>query len=151
VTEEGRVVSCLKWIHDNALGESQIDRFLGDISGMSFSEQSFMSKSPKKALALNKSSITVANVNEYSSTKPKFDLELIPDSINGYKKLIKKIYEAGKSSRSWDMGPASLIATNLYRVFAEIYPSISVHVKRMNSTDFDNVPQKSPFKCLEIS
>jgi len=151
VTEEGRVVSCLKWIHDNALGESQIDKFLGDISGMSFSGISFMSKAPKKALSISKSSITVANVNEYSSTKPKFDLELIPDSINGYKKLIKKIYEVGKSSRSWDTGPAALIATNLYRVFAEIYPSISAHVKRMNSTDFDNVPQKSPFKCLEIS
>ena len=49
-----------------------------------------------------------------------------------------------------DGGIKNILGNNCYYIAADIYPSIATHVKRMNATSFDEIPQQSPFKCINI-
>jgi hypothetical protein len=49
-----------------------------------------------------------------------------------------------------DSGIKNVLGNNCYYIAADIYPSIATHVKRMNATSFDEIPQQSPFKCVNV-
>ena len=66
--------------------------------------------------------------------------------LSGFSSLIK--ISSGKDPE--DAGVKEILGKNLYYIAADIYPSIATHIKRMNATSFDEIPQQSPFKCINV-
>lgn len=152
INDEGKVISSLRWIHDNVFNENKTSKIFSEISelgGDDFGRWLGSSKSGSREMSLcfEGSSLVLKGLKS-GGIKVSFDLERIPDSISEFKSLISKLQRSRKkeSDRSIDF-----ISSNLYRVFADVYPSISSHVKRMNSREFSDVPQTSPFMCLDVS
>jgi|694.fasta_scaffold58167_5 hypothetical protein len=132
-----KFISCVKWIHDNVLGEATAKR-ISDDKYFTFTTKD-TNKDSGKLLGFNGSSIVISNVDKICGRR--FDKSgSITDDLVGFKSIIAE----GKSG-SADARKA--LGTNCYYIAADIYPSIKTHVKRMNATNFDQVPQFKPFKC----
>lgn len=134
-----KFISCLKWVHDNIIGESTSKRVAKD--SITFIDK--LSKSEEesgKFLGFNSSQIEVQKLEDITSKKISGDKK-IPDDLAGFKALVD--LSSSKSEIKEGLGK------NIFYIATDIYPSIKIHVKRMNSTTFEDVPQEAPFKCID--
>ena len=132
-----KFISCVKWIHDNVLGEATAKR-ISDDKYFTFSMND-TNKDSGKLLGFDKSNIIISDPDKICGRK--FDKSgSVPDDLSGFKPIISE----GKSG-SADVRKA--LGINCYYIAVDIYPSIKTHVKRMNATNFEQVPQFKPFKC----
>jgi len=137
VTFDGdQFVSCIKWVHDNLLGETVANRIAKDqiLSGSKDDEKS------GEILGFESSRIVVSTLTSLENKKIGTSGKETPKSINGFDPLIK----LGVNSK----GIRGVLGKNLYYIANTIYPSIISHTKRMNTEAFDDVPQTPPFKCV---
>lgn len=131
-----KMISCIKWIHDNVLGESTAKRVAKD-SIVSFVEDD---RDSGRMLGYKSSSIIVDSADEIADRK----IQVAPrtsDDLSGFNSLI----DLNTSSSSIKKA----LGKNCYYIANDIYPSIKLHVKRMNATSFEDVPQNKPFKCMD--
>jgi hypothetical protein len=138
-----KMVSCLKWIFDNVLGESTLKRVASDSIG--FSEGGIFDSDDEnddtgKMLGFKSSSITSFPVKELANREMKKGAE-DENSLASLK------YLSDLRTSKNDLKKA--LGNNCFYISRDIYPSIKAHVKRMNSTSFDDVPQNKPFKCVD--
>jgi hypothetical protein len=136
VTFDGsKFVSCIKWINDNVLGSSTAKRISKDsIFGLT---QDDSDSGP--LLTYEGSKIIVGEYDDIKKRKTtsKKQMSSALDGIG--------ILGDMKGSES---GIKNILGNNCYYIAADIYPSIATHVKRMNATTFGEIPQQSPFKCI---
>jgi hypothetical protein len=134
-----KFISCLKWIHDNILGEATAKRVKRDnIYGLSRNSDDDDSG---KLLGFQGSQIIIAGSQKLADKKLNKKGEISED-LPGIKVLSED-----------DRGGTDIqkvLAKNCYYIGADVYPSIKLHVKRMNATNFEQVPQSAPFKCQEF-
>jgi hypothetical protein len=134
-----KFISCLKWIHDNILGEATAKRVKRDnIYGLSRNADDDDSG---KLLGFQGSQIIIAGSQKLADKKLNKKGEISED-LPGIKVLSED-----------DRGGTDIqkvLAKNCYYIGADVYPSIKLHVKRMNATNFEQVPQSAPFKCQEF-
>ena len=132
-----KMISCIKWIHDNVLGESTAKRVSKDsISGFDPGDD----KDSGRMLGYKSSSIIVDSADEIADKK----IQISPrssDDLSGFNPLIDLNTSSSPIKKA--------LGKNCYYIANEIYPSIKIHVKRMNATNFDDVPQTKPFKCMD--
>jgi len=132
-----KFISCIKWIHDNILGESTANRIskdsIGFLGGTSNAKDPF--------LGYQSSRIIVSKTEELEEVRNKPVSKDPSRSLSGFQPLIKMGEKEGK-------GIKGSLGKNLFYISADIYPSVSAHVKRMNATSFDEIPQTAPFKCV---
>ena len=141
-----KFISCIKWIHDHVLGENTAKRISNDSifwfkTGSLFGVDELLSYGSRGLVVSDVSSMSflkkmVNKVQKLTLKDPSTDLP-------GLKYLIDMEDDD-------DMGKNTLSANCKY-IASEIYPIISSHVKRMNATTFEKVPQSKTCKCIEIS
>lgn len=137
ITFDGsKFISCLKWIHDNLLGESTAKRIKRDQMFSVTNED----KDSGKMLGFDGSSI-VSSTSKKIADKKLNKKSDVSEDLPG----LKVLAETGQDSQIKEA-----LAKNCYYMGADIYPSIKIHLKRMNATNFEQVPQTSPFKCKEF-
>jgi hypothetical protein len=137
ITFDGsKFISCLKWIHDNILGESTAKRIKRDQMFSVTNED----KDSGKMLGFEGSSIISLTSKKIADRKLNKKSDVSED-LPG----LKVLAEVGQDSQIKEA-----LAKNCYYMGADIYPSIKIHLKRMNVTNFEQVPQTSPFKCKEF-
>lgn len=145
VTFDGdEFISCIKWINDNVISESTAKRIASDLIIGSSSDDSdtgnllgFESSriiSGRMNEILKKSAAT-KRTKKMSSALPSFSV------LAGMK----------KDDASSSTGLRPILADTCYYIAADIYPSIQSHLKRMNAKKFEDVPQGSPNKCINVS
>jgi len=135
-----KFISCVKWINDNVLGESTAKRVTKDaIFGISKNNSD-----TGPLLSYEGSKIIVGDYDDLKNKRTKSKKEM-SSSLGGISIL------AGMRNSEDFKGIKNILGNNCYYIAADIYPSISSHVKRMNATEFENLPQQSPFKCVNIS
>ena len=85
-----------------------------------------------------------ATKNTNDSTKQQSSaVQDIDDGLEGWGSLSKM----AKSSSS----PIKCAFGNsVYFIASRVYPSIKIHVKRMNSTDFAQMPQEDKSRCYNV-
>jgi hypothetical protein len=132
-----KFISCIKWIHDNVLGESVANRISKDTIG-SFGD---FGNSKDPFLGYQSSKIIVSKVKELEEVRNKPASREASRSLSGFQPLISMGEKEGK-------GIKGSLGKNLFYISADIYPSVAAHVKRMNATSFEDVPQSAPFKCV---
>jgi hypothetical protein len=132
-----KFISCIKWIHDNVLGESVANRISKDTIG-SFGD---FGNSKDPFLGYQSSKIIVSKVKELEDVRNKPASREASRSLSGFQPLISMGEKEGK-------GIKGSLGKNLFYISADIYPSVAAHVKRMNATSFEDVPQSAPFKCV---
>ena len=137
ITFDGsKFISCLKWIHDNLLGEATAKRIKRDQMFSVTNED----KDSGKMLGFDGSSI-VSSTSKKIADKKLNKKSDVSEDLPG----LKVLAETGQDSQIKEA-----LAKNCYYMGADIYPSIKIHLKRMNATNFEEVPQTSPFKCKEF-
>ena len=135
-----KFISCIKWIHDHVLGEATSKRIAKDSIYMEgiLSDDEILSFVGRDIKLLKRSSIGTSwgkNLSDSRNT-PSEDLSgfgpliYLKDSDSKYKKVL---------------------GTNTFYIAADIYPSLKSHIRRMNATNFDQVPQFKPFKCVDVN
>ena len=131
-----KFISCLKWIHDNILGEATAKRIKRDqMFGLSDDD-----RDTGKLLGFQGSQIIMAGAEKLADKKLNKRGEISED-LPGLRVL----------SDTKEASPIrEVLAKNCYYIGADVYPSIKLHVKRMNATNFEQVPQSAPFKCQEF-
>ncbi len=136
VTFDGsKFISCIKWINDNVLGASTAKRISKD-SIFSLSEDD---SDTGPLLTYEGSKIIVGEYDNIKKRKTTSKRQM-SSALDGIGILAEM-----KGSES---GIKSILGNNCYYIAADIYPSIATHVKRMNATEFSEVPQQAPFKCV---
>lgn len=138
VTFDGsKFVSCIKWVNDNVLGASTAKRISKDsIFGLTEDD------SDSGPLLTYEGSKII--VGEYDDIKKKKTT-----SKRQMSSALEGISILGNMKGS-DSGIKNILGNNCYYIAADIYPSIATHIKRMNATSFDEIPQQSPFKCFNV-
>jgi hypothetical protein len=137
--DKKKYIPCIKWISDNILTEDACqriadDRLMKDTAQdgelITFSEDTLIN--PKRieiTAILNKK-------NNDGFTEQKALSSLTP--------LIRLKPATGM------MASKGIVILNLRRITKTIYPTVSELCKRMNTVEFKDFPQKSPFKCIEV-
>ena len=138
VTFDGsKFISCIKWINDNVLGASTAKRISKDsIFGLTEDDSD---SGPLLTYEGSKIIVGEYDVIKKRKTTSKRQMSSALDGIGVLGNM--------KGSNS---GIKNILGNNCYYIAADIYPSIATHIKRMNSTSFDEIPQQSPFKCVDI-
>ena len=141
VTFDGeKFIGCLKWIHDNILGE----RTCKKIASEAFTTTEQMDKETGNLLTFDGNSLMVL---PYKNILKNMDIKKTdkdcPDYLLGFKPIL------GLSSS--DSPIIKILARNIGYIVSTVAPSIENHVKRMNANSFSKVPNKSPFKCYEVT
>jgi hypothetical protein len=141
VSFDGRnFISCIKWIHDHVLGESTAKRIAKDSIYMegSLADDEILSYRGSDIKLVKRSTIGSDWGKNLADSKnsPSEDLA-------GFKPLI---YLKDSDSKY-----KKVLGVNTFYIAADIYPSIKSHVRRMNATNFDQVPQFKPFKCVDVN
>lgn len=131
-----KFISCIKWIHDNLLGEATAKRIKRDQMFSVTDEDS----DTGRLLGFEGSSIISAGAKKLAAKKANKKGEISED-LPGLKVLAES---------DPDSPIRRVLGKNAYYIGADIYPSIKIHVKRMNATNFEQIPQASPFKCQEF-
>lgn len=131
-----KFISCVKWIHDNLLGESTAKRINRDQMFSATNED----EDTGNLLGFEKSTIITAPSKKIAERKVNKNGEVSED-LAGLRIL---------SDVNPDSPIRKSLAKNCYYIGADIYPSIKTHLKRMNANTFEQVPQTSPFKCKEF-
>jgi hypothetical protein len=136
VTFDGsKFISCIKWINDNVLGASTAKRISKDsIFGLTEDDSD-----TGPLLTYEGSKIIVGEYDNIKKRKTTSKRQM-SSALDGIGILAEM-----KGSES---GIKSILGNNCYYIAADIYPSIATHVKRMNATEFSEVPQQAPFKCV---
>lgn len=129
-----KAISCLKWIHDNVLGEATCKRISKDAISPVF----LKSKKYGKFLGFKESSIVVVDPEEVKERKAK-NVSKTRDGLEGFASLADM--KASNDSLK------SAIGKNIDFMIGSIYPSIESHVDRMNAKSFEDIPQNKPFMC----
>jgi hypothetical protein len=143
-TDDGKFISCIKWIHDNALGEKSSKGFkfssgwLSDIMGKSSGEDLILTFESSRIPVLEASRIKSPNLET-------LDTERMTKELPAYVQIVRDLQKDDPSSKA-----IALFGKNLYHILSDIYPGISSHVQRMNAKTFSDVPQKAPFLCVDI-
>ena len=139
VTFDGsKFVSCIKWIDNNVLGAATAKRISKDsIFGLSKDDSD-----SGPLLTYEGSKIIVGEYDDIkkrrTTSKRQMSTSLEGISILG-------------DMKGSDSGIKNILGNNCYYIAADIYPSIATHIKRMNATSFDEIPQQSPFKCINVN
>jgi len=143
VTFDGdKFVSCIKWIHDNIMGESTCNRLVKDSITSSIDD---VDSGEIILLGFESSKIIVSTKEDLLDRLNTEEVKDPSRMLSGFSPLIK--ISSGKDPE--DAGVKEILGKNLYYIAADIYPSIAAHVKRINSTSFSEIPQVSPFKCVD--
>ena len=136
VTFDGsKFVSCIKWINDNVLGSSTAKR----ISKDSISRLSGDDSDSGPLLTYEGSKIIIGEYDDIKKRKTTSEKQM-SSALDGIGVL--------GDMRGSNSGIKNILGNNCYYIAADIYPSIATHIKRMNAISFDEVPQQSPFKCV---
>lgn len=140
ITFDGdKFISCIKWIHDNVIGEETSNRISKD-SISSFGEKE---NREDPFLTYEGNSISVTKIKDLEKRKVKDSNREISKALIGFKPLIKM----GNSTTD---GIKKMLGKNLYYISADIYPGVSAHLSRINSSNFEDIPDVKPFKCVNI-
>jgi hypothetical protein len=138
-----KFISCAKWIDENIIGESAAKRISKDlIIGI---DRDTSDTGP--LLGYESSKIISGKFNEISKKQT---------STKRGKKMSSALPSLGvlagmKTGEGDAMGIRDVLADTCYYIAADIYPSIESHLKRMNAKTFDQVPQASPNKCVNVT
>jgi hypothetical protein len=65
------------------------------------------------------------------------------DSLSGWQSISKLASSSTSSIKS-------TLGETVYFIGSRVYPSVKVHVKRMNATQFADVPQEGSSKCFKV-
>jgi hypothetical protein len=138
-----KFISCVKWIDENVIGESTAKRIIKDqIIGIDRDDSD-----TGRLLGYESSRIIVGKFSEIAkkqtSTKRKKQMSQSLTSLNTLAGMKVGDREA--------IGIRDVLADTCYYIAADIYPSIETHIKRMNSKSFDQIPQQTPNKCVNVS
>jgi hypothetical protein len=135
-----RFVSCIRWVYDNCLNPRTSKRISTDTitSSSSAEKRGHM-------LFFEGSTIKVRSTSDISlSDESKLDqYKEIDDHLEGWKSLSK----LAKSSSS---PIKASLGNNVYFIGSRIYPSIKIHLRRINSVDFSQVPQEDNSRCFHV-
>jgi hypothetical protein len=139
ITFDGeKFIGCLKWIHDNVLGE----RTCKKIASEAFTSTEQTDKETGNLLTFDGSSLMIL---PYKNLLKNMDIKKMdkdcPDSFSGFKPLL--------SLSSSDSPILKILSRNLGYITSTVVPSIENHLKRMNANSFGKVPSVSPFKCFD--
>jgi hypothetical protein len=137
-------ISCVKWLDENVIGESTAKRIAKDqILGINLSDDS----DSGPLLGYESSRIVVGSLREISKkeTGTKRKRKMSP-SLPGLVELAGMKTGEKKSETIKDV-----LSDTCYYIAADIYPSIQTHLRRMNAQRFDQVPQVSPNKCINVT
>lgn len=138
VTFDGsKFVSCIKWIDNNVLGSATAKRISRDsIIGSSKDDSD-----SGPLLTYEGSKIIVGEYDDIKKRRTTSKRQM-STSLEGIAIL--------GDMKGSDSGIKNILGNNCYYIAADIYPSIATHIKRMNATSFDEIPQQSPFKCINV-
>jgi hypothetical protein len=139
VTFDGeKFIGCLKWIHDNILGEKTCKK----IASEAFTSTEQTDKETGNLLTFDGNSLMIL---PYKNLLKNMDIKKIdkdcPDSFSGFKPLL--------SLSSSDSPILKILSRNLGYITSTVVPSIENHLKRMNANSLGKVPSVSPFKCFD--
>ena len=139
ITFDGeKFISCLKWIHDNVLGEKTCKK----VASEAFTSTEQTDKETGNLLTFDGNSLMVL---PYKNLLRNMDIKKAdkkcPDSISGFRPII--------NLSSSDSPILKILSRNLGYITSTIFPSIENHLKRMNSDSFGKIPNVSPFKCFD--
>jgi hypothetical protein len=136
-----KFISCIKWIHDNIMGEIVCNKIVKDSVIFSMDD---IDSGDIVLLGFENSGIYVSNKEDLLDRLKKEEIKEPSRQLSGFLPVIKM---SGKKDPE-ESGIKEIFAKNLYYISSSIYPSLSSHLKRMNSISFDELPQNSPFKCI---
>jgi hypothetical protein len=139
ITFDGdKFISCLKWIHDNVLGEKTSKK----ISSEAFTSAEQTDKETGNLLTFDGNSLMVL---PYKNLLKKMDIKKVdkdcPDSLSGFRFII--------NLNTSDSPIIKILARNLGYITSTLYPSLENHLKRINTDSFSKVPNVIPFKCFD--
>ena len=139
ITFDGdKFVSCLKWIHDNVLGEKTSKK----IASEAFTSTEQTDKETGNLLTFDGNSLMIL---PYKNLLRKMDIKKVdkncPDSLSGFRSII--------NLNTSDSPIIKILARNLGYITSTLYPSLETHLKRMNTDSFSKVPNVIPFKCFD--
>lgn len=133
-----KFISCLKWIHDNVLGEKTSKK----IASEAFTSTEQSDKETGNLLTFDGNSLMIL---PYKNLLKNMDIKRVdkdcPDSLSGFRSII--------NLNSSDSPILKILARNLGYVTSTIYPSIENHLKRINLDSFSKYPNVIPFKCFD--
>ncbi len=146
-----RFISCLKWAQDNILTESIVNKLSKDpdFIKLSRSEKAmdFLSENLKGVPFLTYSS---SNIVCYNMETEKKELR---EKISGLSRSKSKHEDTYKlpAFSSFVSNPNGILSANINYIVTSCYPSVALHVKRMNSKAFDDLPQTVGNKCIDVN
>jgi len=146
-----RFISCLKWVQDNILTETVINKLSKD--------PDFIKLSKGEESSLDFKSLTggipfltysSSNIVCYDIAQEKREVE---KKILDLQKSKFKNAEAYKlpAFKSFIANPRGILSANINYLVSSCYPSVAIHVKRMNAKAFDDLPQSEGNKCIDVN
>jgi hypothetical protein len=140
ITFDGdKFISCIKWVHDNVIGEETSNRISKDSISL-FGEKE---NREDPFLTFEGNTMTVTKIKDLEKRRVKDSNKETSKSLIGFKPLIKMGDSTTNSIKK-------MLGKNLYYIAADIYPGVSTHLKRINATTFEDIPDVKPFKCVNI-
>ena len=139
ITFDGeKFISCLKWIHDNVLGEKTSKK----IASEAFTSTEQTDRETGNLLTFDENSLMIL---PYKNLLKRMDIKRVdkdcPDSLSGFRSII--------NLSSSDSPILKILARNLGYITSTVYPSIENHLKRINLDSFTKYPNVVPFKCFD--
>ena len=136
-----KFISSIKWIYDNCLTPAVAKR----ISADSITVRAEDSESHGNMLCYDSQTIKVRSTKTIISEDiPHLDqYKDMDDSLSGWQ-TISKLASSSTSSIK------STLGETVYFIGSRVYPSVKIHVKRMNASQFTDVPQEGSSKCFKV-
>ena len=136
-----KFISSIKWIYDNCLTPAVAKR----ISADSITIRAEDSESHGNMLCYDSQTIKVRSTKTIISEDiPHLDqYKDMDDSLSGWQ-TISKLASSSTSSIK------STLGETVYFIGSRVYPSVKIHVKRMNASQFTDVPQEGSSKCFKV-
>jgi hypothetical protein len=136
-----KFISSIKWIYDNCLTPAVAKR----ISADSITVRSEDSESHGNMLCYDSQTIKVRSTKTIiNEDLPHLDqYKDMDDSLSGWQ-TISKLASSSTSSIK------STLGETVYFIGSRVYPSVKIHVKRMNASQFTDVPQEDSSKCFKV-
>lgn len=136
-----KFISSIKWIYDNCLTPAVAKR----ISADSITVRSENSESHGNMLCYDSQTIKVRSTKTIiNEDLPHLDqYKDMDDSLSGWQ-TISKLASSSTSSIK------STLGETVYFIGSRVYPSVKIHVKRMNASQFTDVPQEDSSKCFKV-
>ena len=137
--DKKKYIPCIKWVSDNILTEDVCqrvadDRLMQDLARdgelITFSGDTLVSPKRTEVVKI----LNQKNDDGFTSQK----------ALSSFTPLIK--FKPATNLHT----SKGIVILNLRRITKTIYPAVSDMCKRMNTVEFKDFPQKSPFKCVEV-